>query len=274
MPELPEILRIGRQMKEVLRGATISAAAIYQPKCLNVPVEEFLCVQGRRIVDVEPRGKWIMVSLEGDLTLLLNLGMGGELRYHPPSQPPAEGSACQARFDLADGACFTVRFFWFGYVHLVSGAALANHQAGQLGPSPLDDAFTADDLRKLVRCTRRSIKSLIQDQRVLAGIGNAYIHDILFLARIHPTTPANTLTDAQVNRLHTAMREGLQRVIDRGGLKWETDLFGNNGEYDAFLVGYRKDQPCPACGAAIQVIKTGSTRTYICPSCQPFPDGK
>ena len=139
----------------------------------------------------------------------------------------------------------------------------------QLGPNAL--ALTADDLRALLKGQRGRIKAILLDQTRLAGIGNAYIHDILFLAHLHPLRPANTLSDAEVDALAQAIRQGLQPSLDKGGAFYETDLHGQKGGFtmDDILVGYKEAKPCPVCGTLVQKVKIGSTSSFICPRCQP-----
>ena len=269
MAELPELLILARQMTDTLAGEIISGFELRQPKCLNAPERDYRQLEGGKILGVEARGKWLRLALEGDRLLLLNVGMGADvLYYHLPERPPADKYQC--RIDLAGGAGLTMRFWWFGNLHLVARSDLPRHPAGQVGPTPFDPAFTIEMLEALTGKTRRNVKSLIADQKAIAGIGNAYIHDILFLAGIHPLTPSSRLTPDRVRKLHSAMREGLGRVIDKRGLAYERDIFGNGGgfEKEDFLAGYRQDQPCRVCGTIIQKIKAAGSASYICPRCQ------
>jgi formamidopyrimidine-DNA glycosylase len=131
---------------------------------------------------------------------------------------------------------------------------------------------TADGLRAMFRGRRGRVKSFLLDQSKIAGIGNAYIHDILFLARLHPLRTVDTLTDAEVEALAEAIHDGLQPSIDKGGAFYEVDLYGQKGGFtmDDILVGYKEGKPCPSCGTPIEKIKTGSTSSFICPWCQPL----
>ena len=97
-----------------------------------------------------------------------------------------------------------------------------------------------------------------------------YSHDILFRARLHPLRPLNSLSDEEVARLVKAVRTTLQLSADKGGSRWEQDLYGEKGRFgtEDLLVGYREDQPCPVCGTPVEQIKTGSTTGFICPTCQ------
>ena len=131
-----------------------------------------------------------------------------------------------------------------------------------------------DQFRELLRKRRGGIKSFLLNQRRIAGIGNVYVQDPLFKAGIHPLRQINTLEDDDVTALWRALRETLQESIDLGGSAWEQDLRGEKGRWDRsfFLVAYREGEPCPACGATVEKIKTGSTSGYICPLCQPLSE--
>jgi formamidopyrimidine-DNA glycosylase len=106
----------------------------------------------------------------------------------------------------------------------------------------------------------------------LAGIGNFYVHDILFLSRLHPLRTIDTLSDVEIEALARAIHERLQLSIDKGGAGYEVNLYGQKGGFvmEDILIGYREGELCPACGTLIEKIKTGSTRSFICPRCQPL----
>ena len=125
-------------------------------------------------------------------------------------------------------------------------------------------------MKQLLSGRRGRIKNFLLDQSKIAGIGNAYIHDILFLARLHPLKTIDTLTTDQIEALHLAIWQGLQPSIEKGGAYYEVNLYGEKGgfTFDEILIGYREGEPCPNCGAEIEKIKTGSTSSFICPSCQ------
>jgi formamidopyrimidine-DNA glycosylase len=266
MPELPEIYVLARDMQNELVGRTIQAIEVLQPKCLNLPEDEFrAALVGAQIRQASSHGKWLRVhTTQG--WLLLGLGMGGEIlltdRQHLPEK-------YRLVFDFVDGACLAVNFWWFGYAHYVQD--LADHpMTASLGPDFM--TLTLDDFRALLRGRRGGVKSLLLNQKRVAGIGNVYAQDPLFRAGIHPLRRINTLTDDEIDALWRALRETLQQSIDLGGSHWEQNLHGEHGRWDSsfFHVAYREGQPCPACGATIGKIKTGSTSTHICPSCQPL----
>ena len=264
MPELPEIAVFARDMQKELAGRTIAGVEVLQPKCLNLPEEEFrAALSGAGIEFVTSHGKWLEVAMTRGW-LLLNLGMGGEIlltdRDHLPNK-------YRLIFDLADGPAVVVNFWWMGHAHHVPD--LADHpMVSKLGPDFM--SLTLDDFRALLQGRRGGIKSFLLNQKHMAGIGNVYNQDPLFKAGIHPLRAINSLSEEQIEALWHALRETLQQSIDLGGSAWEANLYGEKGRWDSshFLFAYREGEPCPTCGTAVEKIKTGSTSTHICPACQ------
>ena len=119
-------------------------------------------------------------------------------------------------------------------------------------------------------------ESLLLDQSKLAGIGNAYVHDILFFARLHPLRGTHTLAEDDVEALVAGIDKGLRPSADKGGAFYELNLYGKPGGFKAkhIVIGYKEGKPCPTCGSTIQKIKTGGTSTFICPRCQPLKPAK
>jgi formamidopyrimidine-DNA glycosylase len=267
MPELPEITVLAQQMKDELPGKTIAEITILQPKVLNVPEEAFrAALIGAQIRDVTHRGKWIYVDTDRGW-LLLSLGMGGEVLLTDRENIPEKHRVV---LDFEDGTLLIVNFWWFGFCHYA--ADLADHKmTAKLGPNALD--LSLDEFRTLLRGRRGGIKSFLMNQSRIAGIGNVYIQDPLFKAKVHPLRKINTLSDDEIKALWRAIRETLQESIDLGGSAWEMDLYGTKGRWDSsqFLVAYREGEPCPECGTTVEKIKTGSTSGFICPHCQPLP---
>ncbi len=268
MPELPEIMSRAREMRKELVGKTIAGIEVLQPKCLNVPPEEFVqSLVGGVIEDVTHHGKWIFAKTTRGY-LLLNLGMGGEILLVTRDTLPEKRRLI---FDFDDGACLSINFWWFGHAHYTPLDALDTHtMTAKQGPNALD--VSVDELANMLIGRRGRIKSFLLDQSKIAGVGNAYIHDILFLARLHPLRQINTMSDAEIEALAKAIQQGLQPSVEAGGAFYEVNLFGKPGGFtaDKLLVGYREGKPCPVCDTPIEKIKTGSTASFICPRCQPL----
>jgi len=264
MAELPEISILSQQMKTELNGKQITGFEIVQPKSLNISTEAFTkALDGACIRDVSYRGKWIFV----DTTLgwlLLCLGMGGEILLLNRAKLPEK---YRIVIDFADDSCLSVNFWWFGYAHYIDN--LENHKmTAKLGPNAID--LTPEILASLFKGRRGQLKSMLLDQDRIAGIGNFYIHDILFQARLHPLRNIQTLSDEEISALTNAIRERLQLSISKGGFYYELDLYGHHGGFgmDDLIIAYKENKPCPVCSTPIQKIKTGGTHSFICPRCQ------
>ena len=268
MPELPEIAILAKQMTKQLRGKRIAEVNITQPKCLNIPPKKIRRIVGRTINDTTAKGKWLFTNLHPDV-LLINLGMGGDLIYHKNEATIPQ--KYQFRLTFKDDSALTISFFWFGYIHLVAEKDLLKHSmTGKLGIPALDKALTAEKFATLLTGRRGAIKIFLLDQGNVSGIGNVYVQDPLFKARIHPLRLIPTLSQDEIHGLHKSIREVLNQSISLGGLRYERDLYGRNGHYgpEHFLVAYKTGKPCPVCRTRIAKIRTGSTASYICPHCQ------
>jgi len=268
MPELPEIACRAREMNEHLEGRTIRSIEVLQPKCLNVAVDQFEAgLVGAQIHGTTYHGKWLLTDTSQG-HLLINLGMGGELLLVAPKSMPEKW---RVRFDFEDSKTFVVNFWWFGNIHFVESGMLSEHtMTAKLGPNAVD--VSIDEFRKRLGGRRGRIKSFLLDQSKIAGIGNAYVHDILFRSKLHPLRTVPTLSNSDIDLLHRAIQDEFERSIAKGAANYELNLFGERGGFGAedLLVGYREDKPCPECGTVIEKLKTGSTTSYICPQCQPL----
>jgi formamidopyrimidine-DNA glycosylase len=272
MPELPEITVIARQMDKETAGKRVLNIEAKQPKNLNMSVSEFAkMVKGRVVNNVSSKGKWAFVKLEPAYYMLINLGMNADLLYFTPNQKLPE--KYQFRLTFTDKTGFTIQFQWFGYIHLVPEKSLNKHKlTAQLGISPIDKEFTLKRFKNLLANKKAGIKSFLIDQKNVAGIGNVYIQDILFKAKLHPNRKISTLSEKEIANLYNAIGDTLNRAIQLGGLAYEKDFYGQKGKLtiNEFFVGYKTGKPCPTCNTPIEKIKTGSTSSYICPKCQPL----
>lgn len=266
MPELPEIFNLSAQFKKEFLGRSIIDIEILQEKCLNLDVQDFRSkVLNKPINDVSYKGKWIIIRLSQGF-LFLSLGMGGDFSLQPDSQDKPQRKY-QFRLDFDDGRSLFITFWWFGYFHYAN-SEFEHSMTALLGYDPLSTQFEYNTFCKMLEGKKGNIKSFLMDQHNIAGIGNVYIQDILFVAKLHPLKKINTLTSSEVNNLYNAIKSQLKKSADLHGLKFEKDLYGNNGNYDFEYVAYKKGKPCPVCGTVIEEIKTGSTHSCICPCCQ------
>jgi formamidopyrimidine-DNA glycosylase len=267
MPETPEITSLAADMQKELTGKTIQAFEVLQPKCLNVSPDELnQFLNHASIESVTHHGKWIMVCTSKGW-LLINLGMGGEILLVNRNQMPAK---YRIVIDFTDQTCLAINFWWFGYVHFCALDGLSAHpMIAKLGPNVLD--LTEEDFSNLIKGQKGKLKTFLLDQSRLAGIGNFYIHDILYMAKLHPNQLISSLSPAEISTLYQGIQNGLRPSLSKGGAFYEMNLYGQKGGFvmEDILIGYRENSPCPNCGTPIQKIKTGSTSSFICPTCQP-----
>ncbi len=264
MPELPEIASRTAEMQRELKGKVVQNIEVLQPKCLNLSVDEYVShLRGARFEDFRYRGKWIEGRTDKGW-LLINMGMGGELLLTDRSHLPEK---YREVLDFGDSTCLSVNFWWFGYTHYAALDELDKHSlTARLGSNALDldqQQFTA-----LVRSQKGRLKAFLLDQSKIAGIGNAYIHDILFLAKLHPLRAVPSLTGDEISALYASVQKELRTSLDKGGAFYEVDLHGHGGGFqmEDILIGYREGKPCPVCSTIIQKIKTGGTSSFICPN--------
>jgi len=270
--EFPELTLLSRQMTKEILGKRISKVEVANPKCLNIPLKKFQkTVVGKTIKSVEGRGKWLFIKLDSDHVLLFNPGMGADVIYFKPRDKLPE--KYQIKFILDDKTGFTVRVWWFCYLHLMHANKLDEHKlTAKLGITPLDKKFTLNYFKQLLDKKGGNIKTFLLDQKNIAGIGNVYIQDILFNAKLHPKRLISSLTNIEIEALYKSIKSVLKESIELGGLAYEKDFYGKKGKYgsEQFKIAYKPGKPCPICQTTIQKIKTGSTSSFICPNCQPL----
>lgn len=149
--------------------------------------------------------------------------------------------------------------WWFCYLHLMPENKLGEHKlTARLGVTPLDKEFTLDFFKQLLSEKRGNIKNFLLDQKNIAGIGNVYIQDILFNAKLHPKRKIPSLSEMEIEALYKSIKSVLNESIELGGLAYEKDFYGNKGGYgkNKFKIAYKPGEPCPLCQTPVQKIKT------------------
>lgn len=288
MPELPEVETVCRQLDPELTGLRVDALEVLDARwCRPVPPAELeAAVAGAAIEGLERRGKYLLLRLDGDRTLVMHLRMTGNLVLVEGESKldPSEGRRLyegersvserhlRARFLLADG-----RELWFtdprrfGEAFLVEGEVALAARFANLGVEPLSEEFTAEHLGEMAAGRSAPLKSFLLDQSRLAGVGNIYADEALFRARLHPLSPAGSMRPEHMLALRDAIVAALEAGIDGGGASID-DYRDGRGEkgamQDEFLVHTREGEPCPECGTSIVRIVVSGRSTYYCPSCQ------
>jgi formamidopyrimidine-DNA glycosylase len=277
MPELPEVETVVRMLRPRLEGRMLTGVHV-GPRRLRVPWQRRWNARliGRRLAHVQRRGKWIVIDLalpESGDALLVHLGMTGRLILAEVGAPTAPHT--HAVFHLDDGKQ-ELRFLdprRFGLIRYLAAPERARLQStAALGPEPWQ--LTTANLAAQLARTRRCLKAVLLDQRVLAGVGNIYADEALFEARLHPGRIARTLARQEVERLRCAVVRVLERAIRKHGSTILTFYYGDDehGEYqNEFRVYGRQDQPCRRCRTPIAATRLAGRSTHYCPQCQPLP---
>ncbi|MBE0481090.1 MAG: bifunctional DNA-formamidopyrimidine glycosylase/DNA-(apurinic or apyrimidinic site) lyase [Dehalococcoidia bacterium] len=270
MPELPEVETIKNDLRPRLEGRRITSVSILWPRMVlgSSPEDILLRLTGRTIEEVDRRGKYLVLRLNGGELLLLHMRMTGSLLLRDTLDAGPE------RYVTAVLGLDNGRELLFCDRRKLGTIALARDESaldGKLGPEPFEPRFTPDVLRE--RLTRRKgpIKSVLCNQKFIAGIGNMYADEALFLAGIHPKRPAGGLTDAEVAKLHAAIRTVLETGIGNGGATFSDYRRpdGARGEQqNAFYVAHRGGETCKICSTPIKRIPLNGRGTYFCPACQ------
>lgn len=277
MPELPEVETIAADLRPQLVGARFVAGHILWPATLAEPTPDLLNARlaGRQVLDVGRRGKYLLIHLDPAAALIFHLRMTGRLDVVPDGAAILAGPHLRAWFALADGRrlAFTDTRK-FGRIWLVEDAGRV---VGELGPEPLDRLFTPEVLQQRLAGRRTAIKALLLDQTVIAGVGNIYADEALFVAGIHPLRPAASLSAAEIGRLCEAIRLVLRESVEARGtlLRDYRTPYGQDGAYQNRLRVYRQaGQPCPRCGTRIERIRVTQRSTHFCPRCQPAANAR
>lgn len=275
MPELPEVETVKRTLNRLVAGRTIERASVMLDRIIQRPKDpELFCalLQGQTIRGLERRGKFLRFLLD-DYVLVSHLRMEG--RYGVYAAGDEVEKHTHVIFRFTDGAELRYKDVrQFGTMHLFpAGEELRQPPLAKLGLEPLDASFTLRAFRALLEKRQTKIKPLLLNQECIAGIGNIYADESLFLAGIHPEREASSLTPAEWKRLYEAIVTTLQEAVDAGGssIKSYVNGQGEMGMFQQQLKVYgRKGEPCCRCGREIEKLVVGGRGTHICPRCQPL----
>ena len=270
MPELPEVETTRRGLAPHAKKRRIVALAVYEPR-LRWPIAHELAgaLAGRRIERVGRRAKYLLLQLDAG-TLLLHLGMSGNLRV----VPAATARLKHDHFDLVLDSGVALRFNdprRFGSLLYTAGDPREHPLLKHLAPEPFARGFDAQYLFRISRRRRVSLKQLIMNSHLVVGVGNIYASEALFRARLRPTRRAASLTRAEAARLVRAVRTVLSLAIRAGGTTLR-DYLGADGAPGYFrqrlYVYERKGKACRRCGTPVRALTQGQRSTYFCPGCQ------
>ncbi len=272
MPELPEVETVRRKLEPVLTGRRFERVEIRDPRLVRPyePAEVAAELEGERVAAVERRGKYLIVRFESDRVLLIHLRMTGSLRHSGDGLGEDRHRRAVVRLD--DGSDLAYRDVRrFGTWLVLEGGELTPYLATRVGDEPLDALFTAARLGERLAKRRAPIKAALLDQRTLAGMGNIYVDEALWRARINPLRPAESLDRKELQRLHKAIRATLESGIARQGSTLRDYALPDGGSgsmQDEFKVYGRGGEPCDRCGTPIAKTRVAGRGTWFCPQCQ------
>jgi formamidopyrimidine-DNA glycosylase len=272
VPELPEVESIRRSLEPLVCGLQIARAEILDPRLVQPEQASDISprLEGERISRLERRGKHLLLRLESGKTLVVHLRMTGSLQHRPKGSDPLPYE--RARLWLEDGSELAYRDVRrFGTWRLLDAVELESYLAARVGPEPLEPDFSPELLRGRLAGRRTALKAALLDQRTLAGLGNIYVDEALWSARLHPATAAGSLSRQAILRLHGAIRETLELGIARQGATLRDYALpdGESGSMQhEFRVYGRGGEPCERCGTAISKTRIAGRGTWFCPRCQ------
>ena len=270
MPELPEVETTRRGISAHLTGRRVVRVDVREPRLRwPVPTELPRVLAGQAIEAVERRGKYLLLRTRGG-TLILHLGMSGSLQVVPAAAGPGPHDHVDVVLEGGQALRLTDPRR-FGCLLWTPGDPLRHPLLAGLGPEPFDTAFTGAYLYGQTRGRRAPVKALLMDSHVVAGVGNIYANESLFLAGIHPGRPAGRIGLARYGRLAGAVRAVLEEAIRAGGTTLR-DFVGVDGQPGYFAqrlrVYEREGKPCEVCGHSLHRRIIGQRASYFCPRCQ------
>lgn len=273
MPELPEVETVRRSLIACLNGLSIVSAQVRMPKLIqNLTAEEFVqAITGCTVLNIDRRGKYLLIRLSGGLTLVIHLRMTGQLRYSAPDVP--EPPHTHIVLLLSDG--YELRYTdirQFGFWFLAPNDIIDKvARTEKLGPEPLSDELTLTEFAALFAGRTGNIKALLLNQHFLAGVGNIYADESLFAAHIHPERRVDSLTQTEITALYNSLRHVLEQGVRMRGTTFSdyVDGLGMSGSFQHVLRVYgRANEPCTICSTPIIRRVVAGRGTHICPSCQ------
>ncbi|MBB4009520.1 bifunctional DNA-formamidopyrimidine glycosylase/DNA-(apurinic or apyrimidinic site) lyase [Allorhizobium taibaishanense] len=296
MPELPEVETVKRGLAPSMEGRLLTRLELRRPDLrFPLPADFAARVEGRRIVSLSRRAKYLLIDLEDGLSVLSHLGMSGSYRIERQDETglPGQFHMARSRDEKHDHVIFhldgpdgdSARIIYndprrFGFMDLVERRNMDQHAAfAGLGPEPVGNALDADYLASRFKGKAQPLKSTLLDQRVIAGLGNIYVCEALWRAHLSPAKPAGALVSAEgrpaaaLEDLTFAIRTVIAEAIEAGGssLRDHIQADGSLGYFQhSFNVYDREDEPCrtPGCHGTVQRMTQAGRSTFYCSVCQ------
>jgi formamidopyrimidine-DNA glycosylase len=275
MFELPEYTILAKQINTTLTGITIKQGNLgnspHKFVWYNRKPDEFTqLTRGKTVGQARVQGRWLIVPFEPGYNLVLG-ECGGKILFHPAGSPlPAK---YHLWIEFEDGSSFTVTTQMWGAMELFeAGQEQERQYIKGMRTTPIDPAFTFEYFSGLVdellKGEKRSVKSLLTQDQLIPGLGNASAQDIMFRAHLLPRRALSELSNGQRRDLYAATIDTVHEIIEKGGRNDETDLFGQPGNYIRQMDSTAAGKPCPDCGTTVQKMQYLGGACYFCPKCQ------
>ncbi|MBT2638518.1 DNA-formamidopyrimidine glycosylase [Bacillus sp. ISL-39] len=273
MPELPEVETVRRTLEVLTIGKEIKEVSVFWPKMIKTPdeVEQFNdALKGQTIKEVGRRGKFLILYTEY-FALVSHLRMEGKYGVFNAEEPVEKHT--HVIFHFTDGTQLRYKDVRkFGTMHLYEkGKEFETQPLADLGPEPFSEDFTVEWLSEKLKKTNRKIKPALLDQKILVGLGNIYVDEALFRAKIHPERIANSLSPEEEAVLYREIVSTLSEAVEKGGstIRSYVNSQGQIGMFQLQLYAYgRRGEPCKVCGTPLEKTVVGGRGTHYCPSCQ------
>lgn len=273
MPELPEVETVRRTLEVLTLGKEIAQVSVFWPKMIKKPseVEQFSdALLGQTINEIGRRGKFLIFYTD-DYALVSHLRMEGKYGLFSADEPVEKHTHVIFHFtDAKELRYKDVRKF--GTMHLYAkGTEFDSQPLADLGPEPFSADFSVEWLSEKLKRTTRKIKPALLDQKILVGLGNIYVDEALFRAKIHPERIANSLSQEEEIVLYREIVRTLSEAVEKGGstIRSYVNSQGQIGMFQLQLLVYgRKNEPCQVCGTSLEKTIVGGRGTHFCPTCQ------
>ncbi|GLB46747.1 formamidopyrimidine-DNA glycosylase [Philodulcilactobacillus myokoensis] len=273
MPELPEVETVKKGLNELVKGCQIRRVEVLYSKMIdNVTADTFKrALTNKKILRIDRRGKYLLFRFNGQITMVSHLRMEG--KYDVETEGAEPGKHTHVIFHLTDGR--ELRYNdsrKFGRMYLIhNGEEHTLSGLGTLGPEPTSDDLTFSYMKKIMNKSRGKIKPFLLNQSHIAGLGNIYTDEVLWMSKIHPEQQTNLISDDKIKLLRKNIIKEIKEAIKGHGTTVFSykNAFGESGSFQNHLHVYHRDgQPCERCGTLIKKIRVAQRGTHFCPQCQ------
>ena len=276
MPELPEVETIRRELEREVVGKRIKTVEVSGTRTVRrQPKKQFIKrLEGTKLTGVSRRGKFLLISLDSDETLVVHLGMSGQLRRCANKDPVVKHTHVVLAF-TQHGQLRYVDPRTFGELFVTNDEAIDDDapELAELGPDPIEEPMSWTQFGHMLTGRKMKLKAFLMDQTILAGLGNIYSDEILHAAGLRYDRQTDSLSTMEIRRLYRAVVETLHEAVKYNGSTLDdegyVDLFGEPGSYQDHHQVYGRDkEPCRRCRGTINKAKFSQRTTYFCPDCQ------